>query len=52
MSAIAKQLGVKPQTVSLVVKGNSKSRRIAKAVSRRIGVPLHEAFPEYARRAV
>lgn len=44
MAEIARELGVSRTTVGSVVKG-MRSRRIERAISDKLGKPLHEVFP-------
>ena len=49
LSAIANQLGVKRQTVSLIANGRFSSRRISQAIADAMEMPLEEVFPKYRR---
>lgn len=42
---IAEQLNVSPAAVTLVIKGNSTSRRIAQAISDATGIPVNKLWP-------
>ncbi len=45
-SDIAASLSLSPSTISSVSLGRSRSRRVEKAISERIGVPESELWPE------
>lgn len=47
IASIARELGVAPQTVNIVISGHRTSRRIAKAVAKAIKRPFGEVFPSY-----
>lgn len=50
---IAEKLKVSPAAVTLVIKGTSTSRRIAKAISEATGLSVHTLWPgryQHARR--
>lgn len=44
--SIAKSVGVKPASVSLVISGRMRSRRIEQAISQATGIPLETLFPD------
>lgn len=47
---VVTQLGMKKTSrpiVSMVISGNSRSRRVEKAISDITGVPLHELWPDW-----
>lgn len=47
---VVTRLGMKKTSrpiVSMVISGNSRSRRVEKAISDITGVPLHELWPEW-----
>ncbi|WP_093968047.1 helix-turn-helix domain-containing protein [Actibacterium lipolyticum] len=45
-SDLASSLALSPSTISSVSLGRSRSRRVEKAISERIGVPESELWPE------
>ncbi len=49
MATIARRLGVSDAAVHSVVEGKSRSRRIEKALARRMNTPVDEAFPREAK---
>ena len=48
IASIARELGVAPQTVNIVISGHRTSRRIAVAVAKAIKRPFKDVFPSYA----
>lgn len=42
---VARGLGVTPSAVSLIVRGEKKSRRVAREISRLTGIPVGRLFP-------
>lgn len=44
-SDIARQLKVSPQVVSDVIRGSSRSERVASAIAAVIGLSIHEVWP-------
>jgi lambda repressor-like predicted transcriptional regulator len=50
-SALARELGVGPNTVSAVIKGRTRSQRIEQAISRITKIPLDRLWPDiYGRK--
>ncbi len=47
LAAIAKMLGVRPQSVIIVSQGHRKSEKIHRALSGALNVDIHELFPEF-----
>ncbi|WP_017325672.1 helix-turn-helix domain-containing protein [Synechococcus sp. PCC 7336] len=46
LSEIAREFDVTPTTVSKIVKGSCRSRRIEAAIAEKLQVPIEEVFPE------
>ena len=49
-SHIAEALGVRPQTVSSVIREGKGSKRVAKAVAISLEVSIEQVFPFYAEK--
>ncbi|MEX2524457.1 MAG: helix-turn-helix domain-containing protein [Gammaproteobacteria bacterium] len=45
-SVLAKELGVSPAAVHLVIEGRTHSKRVAKAISQITGYSIDELWPE------
>lgn len=48
LSQIARDLGKSVSSVSRVNRGQRRSREIEREIARRLGLPVRDAFPEWA----
>ena len=46
ISALARELGVAPATVTIVSQGHRRSHRIQAAIARKLGLDVQKLFPE------
>ena len=49
LSAVARELGVTPATVTIVSQGHRRSHRVQVAIARHLGRDAHELFPDRYR---
>ena len=49
LSAVARELGVTPSTVTIVSQGYRRSHRVQTAIARHLGRNVHELFPDRYR---
>ncbi|NJM00315.1 MAG: transcriptional regulator [Synechococcaceae cyanobacterium SM2_3_2] len=46
LASVARELGVKKQTVNTVVVGKGRSKRIEMAIAQKLGLTVEEVWPE------